>query len=76
MSFDLLEVHRLKAQGGPTWHLYEQLLAEADAAMHDSPAHRVLGEFQKQWEANPNGMADWVHSLVAARIKAVEAARG
>ena len=76
MSFDLIQVHRLKAAGGPVWHLYEQLLAKCDASAYDSPAHRVLQEFQMQWKTNPNGMAEYVHALVAERIKAVEAARG
>jgi hypothetical protein len=74
MSFDLIQVHKLKAQGGQVWDEYQRLVAEADAAMHDSPAHKALGEFQQQWEANSDLLTERVRALVVARIEAAEAA--
>jgi hypothetical protein len=57
MSFDLTEVHKLKAQGGPAWDEYCRLVAECDASAHDSPAARDLGEFRLAWLADPTGTA-------------------
>ena len=56
MSFWIGEVHRLKAAGGAVWDEYQRLVAAADQAMHDSPAHKALGEFQQAWAADPAGV--------------------
>jgi hypothetical protein len=74
MSFDLLQVHKLKAQGGAVWDEYQRLVAECDASGYDSPAHRALGEFQQQWEADPNLLTERVRELVVRRIETAEAA--
>jgi hypothetical protein len=55
MSFDLMEVRRLQRVGGTVWEKYRRLLAEADAAAHDSPAHKALAEFQMAWKQDPAG---------------------
>jgi hypothetical protein len=52
MSFDLVELQRLKA-AGPVWDEYQRLVAAADQAMHDSPAHAELGAFRVAWLADP-----------------------
>jgi hypothetical protein len=67
MSFDLTEVHRLKAAGDPVWSEYCRLVAECDASAYDSPAHRALGEFQQAWLADPAGTTE------AARAEAATA---
>jgi hypothetical protein len=56
MSFSLNEVARLQRAGGAVLAKYKKLLAEADGAMHDSLAHRALGEFQKSWEQDPQAV--------------------
>jgi hypothetical protein len=55
MSFNMIELYRLQQKGGAVLAKYQRLLAEADASMHDSPAHRAYGAFCKQWEADPVG---------------------
>jgi hypothetical protein len=42
--------------------------------MHDSPAHKALGEFQQAWEQDPNLLTERVRELVVARAEAAEAA--
>jgi hypothetical protein len=74
MSFHLNEVYKLKAQGGAAWDEYQRLVAAADAAMHGSPAHVELGEFQQQWEQDPNLLTERVRELVVSRIEAAAAA--
>jgi hypothetical protein len=69
MSFDLLEVHRLKAAGGAVWDEYQRLVAECDASAYDSLAHRALGEFQKAWETDPQAV------IAAAKATAKHAVR-
>jgi hypothetical protein len=64
MSFDLTQVHRLKAAGDPMWSEYCRLVAECDASAYDSPAHRALGEFQQAWEQDPNLLTERVRKLV------------
>jgi hypothetical protein len=77
MSFDLLQVHKLKAQGGAVWQRYCELLAASDGAAHDAPAHRERRSFEQAWIDNPNVLAEQVRELVVARIEAaqVEAAK-
>jgi len=74
MSFDLLEVHRLKTAGGQVWDEYCRLVAACDASAYDSPAHKALGEFQQQWEQDPNLLAEKVRNLNAKRAAVAEAA--
>jgi hypothetical protein len=75
VSFDLNEARRLKVAGDPVWSEYCRLVAECDASAYDSPAHRVLGEFQKAWERGPNELIERVRQLNVARAEAAEAAR-
>jgi hypothetical protein len=70
VSFDLLEVHRLKAAGGAVWDEYQRLVAECDAAMYDSPAHRALGEFQQAWEQNPAAVMAAAEQRAKAKARA------
>jgi hypothetical protein len=75
MSFDLNEVRRLKVAGDPAWSEYCRLVAECDASAYDSPAHRALGKFCKEWEANSNEAMERARELNVDRIAAAEAAR-
>jgi hypothetical protein len=70
MSFDLVQVHKLKATGGPTWDEYCRLVAAADGAAHGSPAHEELGRFQQQWEQNPQAVIPVAEARAKARAKA------
>jgi hypothetical protein len=63
MSFNLTEVYKLQAQGGPAWDEYQRLVAAADQAQHDSPDHKALGTFQQQW------LADQAGKTAAAEVK-------
>jgi hypothetical protein len=74
MSFDLILAHKIMAGGPPLADEYQRLVAECDASAYDSPAHRALGEFQQQYEQDPNLLAERVRALVLARIEAAEAA--
>jgi hypothetical protein len=53
MSFDLNEVHRLKAAGGKVLAKYNKLVTAADQAAHGSPAEQELGAFQLAWLQDP-----------------------
>jgi hypothetical protein len=70
VSFDLIQVHKLKAQGGAAWDEYCRLVAECDASAYDSLAHRALGAFCKSWEQDPTAAG------MAIRAAAARAAAG
>jgi hypothetical protein len=53
MSFDLIQVHKLKAEGGAVLAKYERLLREANQSAHGSSSELVLGQFQLAWIADP-----------------------
>jgi hypothetical protein len=65
MSFDLIQVHKLKATGGAVWDEYQRHVAACDASAYDSPAHRELGAFQKAWEADQQGTIAAAEAKVA-----------
>jgi hypothetical protein len=65
MSFDLNEMRRLQYAGGAVWEKYRQLLSAADAAMHDSPAHKALGEFEMAWKTDPEAVIRAVEAEAA-----------
>jgi hypothetical protein len=66
MSFDLIQVHKLQQTGGAVWEEYQRLVSACDASAYDSPAHRELGAFQQQWEADQQG------TIAAAEAKAAQ----
>jgi hypothetical protein len=67
MSFDLIQVGRLQQAGGAVWDEYQRLVAAADAAMHDSPAHKELGRFMKAWEQDPEAVTAAAKAKVRAK---------
>jgi hypothetical protein len=66
MSFHLIEVRRLEAAGGAVLAKYRRLVAAADAAAHDSPAHRALAQFWKAWEQDPQAVTNAAREEAAA----------
>jgi hypothetical protein len=72
VSFDLLQVHKLKAQGGQVWDEYQRLVAAADQAMHGSPAHAELGAFQQAYEQDAAALT----AVVEAKAKDAASAKG
>jgi hypothetical protein len=67
MSFDLIQVQKLRTAGGLVWQRYQELLSQADQSAHGSPAQQEFGEFCQAWIANPNELAERVREEIAAR---------
>jgi hypothetical protein len=74
MSFDLNEVRRLEIVGGATLAKYRRLVSECDQSMHGSLAHEALGQFQRDWIANPNRATEVAREEAAAAAAAGELA--
>src|SRR5262245_24524813 len=53
MSFHLAEVFKLQAAGGAVLRKYGRLVAEAEGAMHGSPAAMAKVRFEQAWVADP-----------------------
>jgi hypothetical protein len=70
----LTELYRLERAGGAVWQRYQELVAAADASLHDSPAQRALGEFQQAWAADPAGVTAALAAQVQAPVGAAEVA--
>jgi hypothetical protein len=67
MSFDLLQLHKLKAMGGAPWQLHEELQVRADQSAHGSPAQQELGAFRLLWLEDCNRAAEVARELFVAR---------
>jgi hypothetical protein len=70
---DLIQLRKLEATAGQVLKHYHELLRQADASMHDSPAARAKAEFERDWVNDPEAVTRVVEQEAKVEEQAKEA---
>jgi hypothetical protein len=65
-----MEANKIEAAGGLVLQFYKELTAAADASAFGSPAAMAKAQFEKDWETDPNALAERVREINVKRIAA------
>jgi hypothetical protein len=64
---DLAQLRKLEAAAGQVLKRYHELLRQADASQHGSPAMLAKAKFEKDWETDPAALIAEVEAEAKAK---------